>query len=179
MNVFIQHRHLQDVKWSQFLSWAILNSKFSFTSSGCLNETKEPTLPCYFCMGGAEQKDSCLSLKYQRKVKYKQLHPGFELVSPIPFYTAITVKLSVPRLNVMKNSFLVFSSFLFPNLNPSFNKGVTFVLTITLVGKVENKLINKEFPRYDSTLHRMIWRSVKRRVPIHWHFSWVNSDTEG
>ena len=64
-----------------------LNSKlFPFPRFSCHTKAKKPS-PAILLW--KEQKDSCLLLGYEHKVKYKQPHPGFEVSLSILSMTVI------------------------------------------------------------------------------------------
>ena len=90
------------------------NSKFSFSKIGCLTKAKDPSQPRYLpTVGKKNQVDSYLSLGQLREVKCKRLRLWFELGTPIPFPTTITVTLSTPFPKVTMKLFVQTDSYIF------------------------------------------------------------------
>ena len=89
---------------SSIFKWSTsgLNTKLSFSQTGCLIKIKEPSLPyCFPIAGGGdeEQMDQCFCSGKSLKMKRKRLHPVFELESPILFFMMIIITLSALQSN--------------------------------------------------------------------------------
>ena len=80
--------------WSIF-KWSTtgLNSYFSFFYAGFLTKTREPSMPHYLPIVVRRSGGFMSFQEYSCEVKFKQLHPGFELGLSIPFPIRIIVML--------------------------------------------------------------------------------------
>ena len=91
----------QDVKQGQFfnLSW---NSVFSFCKIGWHIEVKEPSLPYYLPIFGKRILGYILLQKLLVLCEMQTSRLGFELGSPCPFFTTITItpRALTPSTNV-------------------------------------------------------------------------------
>ena len=72
-----------------------LNSEFSFSQISCLTNAEEHSLPYYLPIAGGRITGF---VPFPRYVKCNQSRPGFELVSPCPFSTTITITPQAPTL---------------------------------------------------------------------------------
>ena len=79
----------QDLTKGQFLSGG-LNSEFSFSYTSCLAKAEEPCLPYYLPIAGGR---IIGYIPFPRVLVLCEMQssPGFELVSPCPFPTTITI----------------------------------------------------------------------------------------
>ena len=61
--------------------------------TGCHTKVKEPNLPYYLLIGWGSTDGI---MPFPRALAQSEMQTGFELTSPIPFPTMITITLSVP-----------------------------------------------------------------------------------
>ena len=97
MHVFTTpNPHQLDAIQCKFLTGG-RNSKFSFSLTGYPNKVKEHSPPYYFTHSWRENN---WIRTFQRSVKYKQTHVGFELGSLCPFPPTISITPQAPPLYV-------------------------------------------------------------------------------
>ena len=89
-DIFPKTLERAECKKGQFLNQSLtcLNSEFSFSYAGCHDKVKVSSLLNYLLTEGGRI-IGCW-------VKFKQLHLGFELGSPCPFPTTITITTQAP-----------------------------------------------------------------------------------
>ena len=87
--------HNQNMTQGQFLSRA----EFSFSLTGCHIKVEEPSLLYYLPIS---KRENIWIQTYQCFVKCKQPHPWFELGSPSPFLSTVTITTWAPVYHFSK-----------------------------------------------------------------------------
>ena len=73
-----------------------LNSEFSFSLTSCLTKAEEPSLSYYLPIAGGRIIGFIPFSRVLVLCECNQSRPGFELVSPCPFPTTITITPQAP-----------------------------------------------------------------------------------